>query len=306
MAMLCSVLKYYGQVAVGVARIEDRDLMIKVIDDASLSNPRIKERIHIVQFSMRKPANLPFHLLAWAQNYVKWYNCEGRTIFPNPNEKETRKASDRRLLGKHKRNDVETSAKHHTGNNSGRRGSKLSALAYSEAPYAHSDIYSNYSDAYRICSISLDRHHIGGPLLPIYHRRALIHRHEKEIHPNDQSDTDIYRNDDFFNYKDKTTVFKETRDGQSHQYEVPINYFAPMRYVYYSECDQTVHYDSMTTFEALTAASNDTTFFTGKRREKDGTSAPEDYLGSLNIYRHCGQKGYSLRWPKDHVVRHDG
>ncbi len=83
----------------------------------------------------------------------------------------------------------------------------------------------------------------------------------------------------------------------------PINHFHPIRYVYYSECDQIVKFDSMSTFHAISSATNDTTFFVGRRREKHVDSNETDYMGSLTNWRNCGAPGFSLHWPKETLVR---
>lgn len=79
----------------------------------------------------------------------------------------------------------------------------------------------------------------------------------------------------------------------------------PLKYIYYTECDQIVKYDNDQTFLALSAASNDSTFFTGRRKEKNADSNPEDYMGGLTIWRECGIPGYSLTWPKSNYIYHD-
>lgn len=53
----------------------------------------------------------------------------------------------------------------------------------------------------------------------------------------------------------------------------------PIRFVYYTECDQVVRYDSEETVVALSSASNGTAIFIGRRREKTVTSAADDYMG---------------------------
>jgi len=76
-----------------------------------------------------------------------------------------------------------------------------------------------------------------------------------------------------------------------------------IKFVYYTECDQIVKYDSMNTLKALSLASNESTFFVGRRREKVAESAAEDYMGGLDVWRECGTPGYSMSWPKEVVVR---
>lgn len=81
--------------------------------------------------------------------------------------------------------------------------------------------------------------------------------------------------------------------------------FVPKKFVYFTECDQIVRFDSWDTLQALTAASNESTFFVGRRREKARDTDPYDYMGSLNIMRQCGVTGYSLTWPLDPFVQKD-
>jgi hypothetical protein len=81
--------------------------------------------------------------------------------------------------------------------------------------------------------------------------------------------------------------------------------FIPIKYIYYTECDQIVKYDDMNTFRALTTASNESTFFVGRRREKHRDSEPLQYLNDLNNWRECGTPGYSITWPKSNYVYHD-
>ena len=76
-------------------------------------------------------------------------------------------------------------------------------------------------------------------------------------------------------------------------------HFVPIKYIYFSECDQVVRFDDEMTLQALTAASNETTFFTGRRREKAVDSDPEAYMSNLDNWRNCGAPGYSLHWPRD-------
>jgi hypothetical protein len=77
----------------------------------------------------------------------------------------------------------------------------------------------------------------------------------------------------------------------------------PIKYVYFTESDQVVRFDSMATMRALTAASNSSCFFVGRRKEKNGLSAPDEYMRYLDSWRTCGASGYTLRWPKTAYVR---
>mmetsp|Transcript_20751 Transcript_20751/g.34940 ORF Transcript_20751/g.34940 Transcript_20751/m.34940 type:complete len:418 (-) Transcript_20751:72-1325(-) len=72
MAVLCSLLKYFAYVIVGVARIEDQDL---IQSEVALLGDAIAVRVHVhLMHDLFKPANLPFHLLDYAKNYIKRVN----------------------------------------------------------------------------------------------------------------------------------------------------------------------------------------------------------------------------------------
>ena len=49
----------------------------------------------------------------------------------------------------------------------------------------------------------------------------------------------------------------------------PIPKHMPLKHIYYTESDQIIHYDSIHTLHALTAATNQSTFFVPRRREKN-------------------------------------
>jgi hypothetical protein len=159
--------------------------------------PEISSRIQLVQFSMSRNANLPFHLLSWGQHYVRKHNC-----------------------------------RNFDGKDSTPDGLKQICIEGGIAPHRGAD------------------HNV------TFHHPSALHGGETLI-----------------------------------------------RYVYYTEMDQVVRFDSFNTFRALSAASNETTFYVGRRREKAQKSDPEDYMGSLSAWRECGREVYSLSWPDDVVVR---
>jgi len=79
--------------------------------------------------------------------------------------------------------------------------------------------------------------------------------------------------------------------------------FHPLKFVYYTECDQIVQFDDEVTLRAVSAASNNTCFFVGRRKEKRVDADPEAYMDGLGNWRECGSPGFSLTWPKDiHVM----
>lgn len=177
----------------------------------------------VVHFKMHRPANLPFHLIAWGQHYVKHHNC--KRFYTNDD---------------HTMNDVTY----------GFESRHIDTNKLSEHP----------DEVYDVCypnSFPMAR---GGPMNVTF-----------------------------------TTKTEFSDAGES-----------PIKYIYFSECDQIVRFDSVQTQIALTAASNDSTFFTGRRKEKNYESHPHEYMGGLTIWRECGVPGYSLSWPKSKFVQHDG
>ena len=250
MATLCSVLKYFGHAVVGVARQQDQDLITRMIDKAGWD---VKRRTHIVRFEMNKPAHLPFHLIGWTQSYVRDYNCLGYSMYPNATSS---KALGHRLLsGARSLRHAMTGGgggggggggdhNGHNGHNGHKKRLHSIWANHGTKPYASENIFDADSDAFGLCNVDFSKHHHGDPIIASYHRKALLH----------QTDLELANNTDF----------DRSRDGLIEGR--PINFFHPIRYVYYSECDQIVKFDSMATLHALTVASNDTTFFVGRRR----------------------------------------
>lgn len=72
----------------------------------------------------------------------------------------------------------------------------------------------------------------------------------------------------------------------------------PLKHVYYTESDQIVRFDSYQTLRAVIAATNQSTYFLARRREKDPFNGhpPEAYMAGLTHVRTCGVEGYSLTW----------
>ena len=58
----------------------------------------------------------------------------------------------------------------------------------------------------------------------------------------------------------------------------------PIQYIYYTECDQIVKYDTMGTLEAFSSALNESTFLTGRRKEKSPDTSAIDYMGGVCTY----------------------
>ncbi len=239
---------------------------------------------------MARPAHLPFHLIGWGQSYVQEYNCKGASIYPNVNSTSSSgsssSSSGAKAQGQGRRALKHLAMGGHHGSGHSGHGSikkRLHSLwtGHGNIAYAEEDIFSPNSDAFGLCNVDFTKHHHGGPITPIYHRKSWLHSTTEELQNISLYDSSLHRS------------------PEGH----PINYYHPIRYVYFSECDQVVKFDSLSTLHALSSASNDTTFFVGRRREKSADSDENNYLSDLNSWRNCGQPGYSMHWPQDTVVR---
>lgn len=240
-----------------------------------------RHRVNVVQLQMGRPSNLPFHLLAWGQQHVRERNC-------------------RRFFGPV--NDTAGTA----GNSSGgasvtsipiqRRlaGRKPDAAAEEEDQYEDDRIDARLvpgeedgaaawdGGVFEICRPGAVARPHGGPLNVTYVRR--------NSHSSGSSHSV---------HSDSSTSSGLGGSKPRAQYQTPI------RFVYFTESDQIVSFDTVDTLRALSAASNDSCFFTGRRREKAADSDPTDYMGSLDNWRNCGAPGYSLHWPRDVHVKFD-
>ena len=76
--------------------------------------------------------------------------------------------------------------------------------------------------------------------------------------------------------------------------EVAADLKKPFKFVYFTESDQVVRFDSANTLNSILQASNSSCFFVGRRKEKDGNSEPQEYMKYLNIFRQCGTSGFYL------------
>lgn len=105
-------------------------------------------------------------------------------------------------------------------------------------------------------------------------------------------------------FKEATNAPQEARRVYYRSLQHPLIHSVPIEYVYYSEADQIVRFASDTILDATLAASNKTTYFIGRRREKSRDSDPVNYMGGLNKGRKCGldKEKYVLEWPKSPFV----
>jgi hypothetical protein len=62
----------------GVTRKEDLAIIESLLNSM---DPSIKERTDVVKFNMAKPSHLPFHSLAYAQEYSQRINCANNSHY---------------------------------------------------------------------------------------------------------------------------------------------------------------------------------------------------------------------------------
>jgi len=261
--------------------------------------PEVRHHTNVVQFQMGKPANLPFHMLAWGQQYVRVHNCHSFYAAENSASVDSVKG---RALGVVQGRQLSSGG---TGADASVAG--VNTTEHKNATVAtrggvsqmHIDYFNGNTerkldfnrlpnkDVYEICAPGAITVPVGGPINVVYLKKFDIGKHKA--------------------HKGMSRSSNNTHTGQSAHGGVnnTIHHAPAIKYVYFTESDQVVRFDTFETLRALTAASNETTFFVGKRREKARDSDPVDYMGSLNIWRECGVGGYSISWPKDHMVRLD-
>ena len=148
------------------------------------------------------------------------------------------------------------------------------------------DRFKKDADLYAICSDErLEKQHRGGPVNVTYHRKSAAHAAAAAAAAAEGGGN-------------LTRLLDRHGNSSSSQGN---NY--PIRFVYYTEMDQVVRFDSFSTLRALSKASNESCFFVGRRKEKNRDSAAADYMGTLDSWRECGEPGYSMSWPSDAIVR---
>lgn len=106
-------------------------------------------------------------------------------------------------------------------------------------------------DLMQICGAKGIAEPVGAPVQVLYHRPSLIHS------------------------RNESTSSKAEKGGTFSKY-MPSK--VPIKFVYYTECDQIVYYDSQNTLVAMSSASNDSTFFVGRRKEKSIDSEAAQYM----------------------------
>ena len=269
LATVCSALKYFGHVVVGVARKEDMDLLQETL---ARTDAHTRHHTHVVFLKMERPSNLPFHLLAWGQQFIRKHNCQ--------------------------------TAKPHAA-----AADKIKSVQDSD------------TNVYEICDDTaefLAGQHNGGPVEPQYlmNFRSFPHVLEDTVPvlPLDAPDaatasaaaasrklsSAAAAAADKDTHKDKS---KDRGVGGHNNNKHALR--KPIRFVYYTEMDQVLRFDSLQTLQAISTAANSSCFFSGRRREKDKDSSATDYMGQLTSWRECGEYGYGFTFPTDHIVQKD-
>lgn len=77
LATLCSILKYFEYVVIGVTDHEESALVrSSIVEHLLFSSPLLSSRIAVKVFQIPLPALLPFFLLNWGQLYLSQHNCQ--------------------------------------------------------------------------------------------------------------------------------------------------------------------------------------------------------------------------------------
>jgi hypothetical protein len=256
MATVCSCLKYFGHVVIGVAREYDLELVTNKLKEL---DPRMARHIHVVLFNMPKPAHLPFHLLGWGQQFVRKHNCGlWKTLKDGVADRD---------------NEVYDICKDKSGKLSWQhKGGPVNATQFFNFRQFEAPFPKNLDDS----------------------------DNEKLLEMESSSKQPISTPPESVDTKEDAHVVDE--DGSTKSF-LKGKLHRPFRFVYYTEMDQIVRFDSIETFKALSTASNSSCFFVGRRKEKARDSDPADYMGDLNQWRECGEPGFSMKWPEEIHVR---
>jgi len=242
---------------------------------------------------MDKPAHLPFNLLAWGQDYVQRRNCPPEDA-----------SVDDLISFREKRH-------------------------FTTTEYLRNKS-AEYYDLYGICNVNVHKHHHGAPYHVTFYDERLTAESgvnltaveslgdlvaESNSLDEQPSNADSISSLFLVNRSVTAPAIQEKsqvglQGGVNTNVDMNMKLKGgskrePVKFVYYSECDQVVRFDTLTTLRAVSAALNDTTFFTGRRKEKRPESPPEEYMGGLEIWRNCGAPGYSMIWPRSNKVQVD-
>lgn len=272
-AAICSTLRYVGHVFVGTSRQIDRELLTSLLS----TEPRtLRNRVTIIEFNVTKHVHQIFHLIVWAQHYLKIHNCW--TFSQHVNSGTSTPHTDKNVH-------ISTSTSRNLKSPPWWKG-KLRPLYFNESAFVISDsmavtLAAKIDDSYEIC--------LPGAITRSY--VALNSIHVLNItHVDSNSDSD----------SDPTSSLSSSILLGGFPIR-PIHKY-PIKYIYYTEADQILRFDSLRTFDVITAATNDSFYLTGYRREKHWNSDPQDYMGSLDHGRKCGQECFRIEWPASKYI----
>jgi hypothetical protein len=269
MATVCSSLKYFGQAVIGVSTPKDQQLAHTFV---SRIGPWAHGYVSVVRLELGRPAWLPNQLLRWGQSFVKWHNC----AIP-----------------------------------SGRR--------YVRPLLRHGPARpkSVREDVFAVCHKAHAKFRSRGPLAPVRAMdlserfrkfNATIAALEAAMTSEEQAAATGKPDP---SVPGRAGVAASGSDGMGLSSEAAAETYAaaeekfgfrPLEMIYFSESDQIVRFDDEVTFRAIAYATNETTFFTGRRKTKNEDSNPAAYMDHLGSWRQCGVPGFDFSWPTEGVV----
>jgi hypothetical protein len=253
---------------------------------------------------MHKPSHLPFHLLAWSQFYIRYHNCIAyRDRNYNITSSSSSSSSSSPAIATSSSSSTTTTNTRlskrstTTSTTTTTTTSYIEYLGFPNYPIDHNLLPTNLTNEYQICLPHSIANYHGGPIHVVYSYRNLTSYFisHSQSHYEGPISSNTNNNKDNNNYNNDNNNNSTKKHKKQHS-------FTPLQYVYYTECDQIVRFDSEETFQALLAATNETTFFTGRRKEKNRESNPVEYMNGLDQWRECGIPGYELEWPTSHWV----
>lgn len=271
-AAICSSLKYFGHVVVGTSRSVDRVLLTDML---ATENVALTSRVTILEFNVTKNVHQIFHLIVWMQHYLKIHNCWS---FQRKQGSKTRALTEvNSTVGQHTHTDrLLKSPPWWKG--------KLRPLLFDESSLVLDSLASSSAakenDLYEICMPgAISRSYVA--LTPINVTYMTPRRDKEEIEANPSG------------------IVGSVLLGNYPLY--PVHKY-PIKYIYYTEADQILRFDSIRTFDVITTVTNESHYLTGYRREKHWKSDPNDYMGSLDRGRKCGQECFNIAWPSSKQI----
>lgn len=264
----------------------------------------ISRHVDVLHFDTLLPAHLPFNLLAWAQTYAQQHNCNGlkrrmrddqRTappdIVPSKAQRKLKENSDTDLNPKPKpKPKSKPKPEKMPLSNPQQTQSPFRSLTTSGAQWmAQRGIDQS---TYSICDVNFGKHHYGKKHFAVIHHRKSAFYEERE--------------EAFETLSSFDTSQSKGSDSRSNIGSVSVGVggavHVPVKYVYYTECDQVLRFEDAATFGAVSAVSSNVTFITGRRREKDFDSSPTDYMGGTVLVTHAPKNACFCCFVRCHLM----